>query len=440
MPSLGCKDCSKQGVVGATEMQQPALQSHDAESPQLSPIFTDIMAFIIVLSTARLGMQCQWSPDKYPGMAEKYFVADLIFLSLFIGEILIKLIVLRCKFFGSLWNILDVVITLLGVLDMVVKVLPGSRVSLSLHKLHVLRFLRVIRLVRVLKGIDELVVVVEGIINAMTSVAWVCLLLLIIVYMFGVFITMELAHDKNILAEFGDIDYFGDLQHSMLTLLDIALLVEWPEIVRPIMRYKPMLLPVFLVFVVITSFGIMNILVGVVVTSTVAARREIGSDHARQTLAQTSVLWVDAVHKQGLGQKEVQSREGTAQYDELLQRREKGILSVLQAVMDNGSIEFPQGFVPQDVVNLLDFDGSNDLSHDEFIAGLGRLLLGNEFQLTCLMLTMLCRMRKERSMLLHEVQRAIDRNRVSMEDRIQRIEEKLQLKSQVRNERASGSR
>ena len=59
----------------------------------------------------------------------------------------------------------------------------------------------------------------------------------------------------------------------MLTLLDIAVLAEWNEIVRPVQAHQPWLLLVFILFLLITAFGMLNVMIGVIVDSTAAAKR-----------------------------------------------------------------------------------------------------------------------------------------------------------------------
>jgi len=432
-PLLGRTLSSQQRADKISQLRADLLQDKGKKevTPTVSPAFTKFMGAIIVLSAVRLGVQCQWSELDYPFMGMVYFFADVIFAVIFVVEIVIKLMAERSNYFRNVWNILDVIITIAGLFDLWIQMAGNG--AHGPKRMFTLRFLRVIRLIRVLKGIDELVVVVDGITKAMTSVAWVFLLLLIVVYMFGVFITMELGQDEEIAVELGDVNYFGDLQHSMLTLIDIALLAEWPEIIRPIMHHRPMLLPLLLFFMMVSTFGVMNILIGVIVDSTAEARREMESSHKRKSLVHASMLWEDTLHKQGLGQHDLLKHQGEEGMEQLLERRKEAIQKVVQVVMDSKCIDFPQGLTPDDVVNLLDFDGNNDLSHEEFLSGLGRLLLGNDFQLTCLMLTMMGKMRKESRCLIEGVQVALEQNRNAMDDRLKKIEDKIWLKLQARN-------
>jgi len=74
-----------------------------------------------------------------------------------------------------------------------------------------------------------------------------------------------------------------------------------------------------------------------------------------------------------------------------------------------------------DVISLLDFDASGNLSQHEFVQGLKRLLLGDEFQLTCLTLTVMGKLRKEHA----DSSTRIEEQLTSLGERLERIEEKL---------------
>ena len=57
------------------------------------------------------------------------------------------------------------------------------------------------------------------------------------------------------------------MDKAMLTILNIAILAEWPEIVRPIFIKQPLLVVVFLAFMWFISFGLMNVIIGLIVDS-----------------------------------------------------------------------------------------------------------------------------------------------------------------------------
>merc|ERR1719401_2677252 len=94
------------------------------------------------------------------------------------------------------------------------------------------------------------------------------------IYVFAVFMSTELGHSDEIVQEFGA-DFFGDLKASMLTLMNVALLAEWSEIIRPMMEHQPYLIPFLMIFAIVSTFGMINIMVGIIVDGTAEAHKEM---------------------------------------------------------------------------------------------------------------------------------------------------------------------
>jgi len=243
------------------------------------------------------------------------------------------------------------------------------------------------------------------------------LLLFCIIYMFAVFLTLEIGSDLE--EEFGGVNYFGDLQHSMLTLMDVALLVEWPEIIRPIMRDRSFLLPFFLCFQMVSTFGVMNILIGVIVDSTTTARQELEKKNSMNRLLHAVDIWKEVIHKRGLSRDHI-SKKSDEEKQAALEERKEAIVDIMDTILKEGLIDFPKGLTAKDIIALLDFDANSDIYVEEFVTGLERLLCGNDFQLTCLMLTVMGKMRAENKDLINGVQKAL----TDVSDRIKRMEEK----------------
>ncbi|MGX3067726.1 ion transporter, partial [Ursidibacter arcticus] len=62
--------------------------------------------------------------------------------------------------------------------------------------------------------------------------------------------------------------YFGSLENSIFSLFQIMTLESWSEgIVRPIMNHYPYAGFIFISFIFITSYCILNLVVGIIVSS-----------------------------------------------------------------------------------------------------------------------------------------------------------------------------
>jgi voltage-gated sodium channel len=116
------------------------------------------------------------------------------------------------------------------------------------------------RLLRVLSVAPRLRRVVEGFITALPGMGSVFLLMAIIFYIGAVMAT------KLFAASFPD--WFGDLGRSAYSLFQIMTLESWSMgIVRPVMEVYPYAWAFFVPFIMVTTFAVVNLLVGLIVNS-----------------------------------------------------------------------------------------------------------------------------------------------------------------------------
>jgi voltage-gated sodium channel len=150
-------------------------------------------------------------------------------------------------FFKRGWNIFDFVIV--GI-----SLLPATQ------GLAVLRALRILRLLRVVSVAPSLRRVVEGLVSALPGMGSVFLLMGMIFYIGSVMAT------KLFGAAFPD--WFGDLGRSAYSLFQIMTLESWSMgIVRPVMEIYPQAWAFFVPFIMVTTFAVVNLLVGLIVNS-----------------------------------------------------------------------------------------------------------------------------------------------------------------------------
>jgi len=172
---------------------------------------------------------------------------DTLCLGIFTAEILLKLYAFRGAFFKSGWNLFDFVIV--GI-----SLVPGS------EGLSVLRALRVLRLLRVVSVAPSLKRVVEGLITALPGMGSVFVLMALIFYIGSVMATKLFGESFP--------QWFGDLGNSGYSLFQIMTLESWSMgIVRPVMEVYPYAWMFFLPFILVTTFAVVNLLVGLIVNS-----------------------------------------------------------------------------------------------------------------------------------------------------------------------------
>src|SRR6056297_3793686 len=222
------------------------------------PFVTNGIIAVILFNAVLLGMET--SDELMADFGPVIRALDLACLSIFVAEIALKLVAYGPRFFRSGWNVFDFVIVGIAIL-------PGAQTF------SVLRALRILRILRVISVAPRLRRVVEGFVTALPGMGSVFVLMAIIFYIGAVIATKI----------FGDTfpDWFGSLGLSAYTLFQIMTLESWSMgIVRPVMEIYPFAWAFFVPFIMVTTFAVVNLLVGLIVNSMQDA-------HAEETNAAT---------------------------------------------------------------------------------------------------------------------------------------------------------
>ncbi len=207
--------------------------------------FGNFILTVIIVNAIVLGLQT--SENLMARSGGVLDVIDNICLGIFVVEITLKFIAHDIRFFKSGWNIFDFLIV--GI-----SLVPGA------GGLSVLRAMRILRVLRVVSVAPSLRRVVEGFIVALPGMASVFVLMAIIFYIAGVMATKLFAEAFP--------QWFGTLGHSLYSLFQIMTLESWSMgIVRPVMKVHPQAWAFFVPFIMITTFAVVNLVVGLIVTS-----------------------------------------------------------------------------------------------------------------------------------------------------------------------------
>ena len=207
------------------------------------PAFERAVIALIVLNAITLGLE---TSDRAMAVAGPLLRAlDRAILGAFVLELLIRLYVRRGAFFRDPWRIFDTLVV--GV-----ALLPAT------GGLSILRAFRILRVLRLVGTVPSMRRVVTGLLNALPGMGSVALLLALIFYVFAVMAT------KLFGATFPD--WFGSVGGSAYTLFQIMTLESWSMgIVRPVMETHPLAWLFFLPFILVTTFAVVNLFVGIIV-------------------------------------------------------------------------------------------------------------------------------------------------------------------------------
>lgn len=223
--------------------------------------FQNFIIFVIIFNGMILGLQT--SRELSDNTQVLLNLADLICLSIFIIEILMKLFVYRFSFFKEGWNVFDLLIV-------AVALIPSS------GGLSILRAFRILRVLRLITAVHSFRRVVTGMLIAIPGVGSVAGLLLLVFYISGVLSTMLFGQDFP--------QWFGTLGRSMYSLFQIMTLESWSMgIVRPVMEVQTYAWVFFIPFIMVTTFTVLNLFIGIVVDA-MATVKESEQDELREEL------------------------------------------------------------------------------------------------------------------------------------------------------------
>ena len=202
-----------------------------------------IIIALIILNAIVLALETSATAVMAYGTTLK--LADQILLGFFVVELFLKAFTQGRQFYKDPWNIFDA--TVVGI-----ALLPAT------GSLSILRSLRILRILRLISAVPSLKRVVNALLKAVPGMGSVVLLLAVIYFIFSVIAT------KFFGVAFAD--WFGDIGKSAYTLFQIMTLESWSMgIVRPVMTQFPLAWIFFIPFILITSFAVLNLFIGIIV-------------------------------------------------------------------------------------------------------------------------------------------------------------------------------
>ena len=200
---------------------------------------------LIVLNAVTLGLET--SKTVMASFGPWLMAFDRFVIAVFVVEIAARLIVQRAAFFKNGWNLFDTFVV-------------GVALAPATAHFAVLRALRVLRLLRLITAVPSLQRVVGGLLRALPGMGSILLLIALIFYVAAVMAVNLYG------AEYPD--KFGSLAKSLYTLFTIMTLEGWvADVVNPIMEKHPYAWLFFIPFIIITTFWVLNLFIGIIVNA-----------------------------------------------------------------------------------------------------------------------------------------------------------------------------
>jgi voltage-gated sodium channel len=215
--------------------------------------FDPLMLAIIALNAVTLGLETYDSIDAAIG--RELHLANDVILGLFVVELVLRMAAFADRprdFFRSGWNVFDFVV-------IAASFVPGVRENATLLRLA--RLLRIVRAVRLLPDLRVLTVAVGRSIPGVASLAAITLLL---VYVYGM-VGWVIFHES-------DPANFEDIGQSMVTMFVLLTLENLPVYIERGQELSDWTLLFYVSYVLVASFLIFNLFIGIVINSMEEAR------------------------------------------------------------------------------------------------------------------------------------------------------------------------
>uniref|UniRef100_A0A670JEZ6 Sodium channel protein n=1 Tax=Podarcis muralis TaxID=64176 RepID=A0A670JEZ6_PODMU len=175
--------------------------------------------------------------DQTDAMETNLYRINLIFIVLFTGECVLKLISLRYYYFTIGWNIFDFVVVILSIVGMfLAEIIEKYFVSPTLFR--VIRLARIGRILRLIKGAKGIRTLLFALMMSLPALFNIGLLLFLVMFIYAIFGMSNFAYVKR---EVGidDMFNFETFGNSMICLFQITTSAGWDGLLAPILNSGP---------------------------------------------------------------------------------------------------------------------------------------------------------------------------------------------------------
>uniref|UniRef100_H3AFY2 Sodium channel protein n=1 Tax=Latimeria chalumnae TaxID=7897 RepID=H3AFY2_LATCH len=196
--------------------------------------FDIIIMILICLNMVTMMVE---TDNQSKEMEKNLYWVNLVFIVLFTGECILKLISLRHYYFTIGWNIFDFVVVILSIVGMfLADIIEKYFVSPTLFR--VIRLARIGRILRLIKGAKGIRTLLFALMMSLPALFNIGLLLFLVMFIYAIFGMSNFAYVKK---ESGidDMFNFETFGNSMICLFQITTSAGWDGLLSPILNSGP---------------------------------------------------------------------------------------------------------------------------------------------------------------------------------------------------------
>lgn len=368
----------------ATRDEQAWRMNHIANSMG----FNSLIGGVITINAVLIGLETDLGSGDELKDRMTWFLFECVFNIVFTVEMLVRQNLDGWRYFLDPWNLLDYHLIVLGFVDICMSLFVQKGGDLRvLTAFRIIRMLRLVRNIRLLRMFREIWIIVRGMYDVLPTLGWISVLLALCTYCGAVYVVMGVGKDPYTKEHWMESQqYIGSILMAMYSLFEVITFDNWADrFVRPLSNLRGDMLIVLSLLIIWCSFGIMNVIVGVIVERTFVVASE-NEDQVVKKIEETEHELILSLASQ-FSQADVESDEQLtqAEFNEAVNRDDfKTKLQLL---------EIPLHEV-EEVFYILDTDHSGSISCEEFVNGLRRIkgqAQGKDLVMLCSLINRLMR-------------------------------------------------
>ncbi|CAE7025495.1 unnamed protein product [Symbiodinium natans] len=256
-------------------------------------LYCSLSALLAIVGLVEMGLETDYRCNTGRCVADEpiWDMMTLIFTILPVAENCLRLWEAKPKrfFMGDRtkvkfkldWaNCWDTVLVLLRIIDVWILSPLGFESGLRMATgFRILRIGPAVKHWQSTKELRELWIVIGAVSETFKTLIWVGVMLIFVIWTFGILITMSLIERRGEEFNFTSstwtfADYWGSVPRSAYSLFQVATRDSWVSaLVAPLIETEPLLLIIFGFYFCIGSLALMNAIIGVVVECTLSAAR-----------------------------------------------------------------------------------------------------------------------------------------------------------------------
>jgi voltage-gated sodium channel len=372
-----------EGLSGTLHFAEAHLQNFENGQQELDDNTSDIrkkfdmaLGGVIIVNIFWIAIEMDFGPEEGTKVADRipWFIGSSIFLTIFVVEIFVRLHWEGRRWPCAFWNWFDLVVVICAVLDVwVLAILENQAGSLKvLSILRLARLVRLVRMVKLVKTLHSLYVMVMAFLHALKSMCFLGTIMFFGMLIYAIMATIMIGRNST----FKDVmiyedtvpDRFGTVYASMYSLFELMTLEGWQLVARPLVEKQPLTFIFIGTFIMIFTYGLLNMVVATVVEKTLVQNAEMNALDERMEIhklrEELQVMQNEAFAADD-------DASGSLTQDEF--SRAYNANENLRSCLERLEVPARQA---SELFEVLDMDGNKELTIDELVVGIGKLKSG----------------------------------------------------------------